>query len=155
MAVWLGQRSNNAHQEETEELAGGGAAGRQQPWERQSAGPCKKCAARRCAGNRQATWRGRAATRWRRSQRAPPRERPHAWPPLPPPKHSSGPWASSLGPSPTIQAARKSLLTLGPGPKVVLEPVPGRAFLQKTAKSVSRPKIPKIPKSRKRSEKRL
>ena len=46
-------------------------------------------------------------------------------------------------------------MALGPGPKVVLEPVPGRAFLLKSERSVSRPEIPKTPKSRQRSEKRL
>jgi hypothetical protein len=53
------------------------------------------------------------------------------------------------------QADRKLLMALGPGPKVVLEPVPGRAFLLKSERSVSRPEIPKTPKSRQRSEKRL
>ena len=32
---------------------------------------------------------------------------------------------------------------MGPGPKVVLEPVPGREFLQKSEWSVPRPEIPK------------
>jgi hypothetical protein len=69
--------------------------------------------------------------------------------------HSSSTWARAPDPSPTIQAHRKLLLTMGLGPKVVLEPLPGRAFLLKSEWSVPRPEIPEIPKSRKRSEKRL